>query len=66
MSINKAHYNFSINKKVFNALLKAAVQIDEESQEIMPEILSSCYNDKKTHSHNLEDTSYSHGDKSPE
>lgn len=66
MSINKAHSTFSINKKVFHALLKAAAQIDEESQETMPGILSSCCNDKKTHSHNPEDISDSHDDKSPE
>lgn len=46
-----------INKSTFDSLLTTAVQIDEESQETTPEVLSSCYNDKKTHSHNPEDTS---------
>ena len=57
---------FVTDKKAFIALLKAAVQTDEESQETKPGVLSSCCIDKKTHSHNPEDTSDSHDDKSPE
>lgn len=55
-----------INKSIFDSLLITAVQIDEESQETTPEILSSYCNDKKTHLHNPEDTSDLHDDKFPE